>query len=55
MSGPVWVPLRAVLAIYGRQIARHGGAAGVRDMAPLESGCARQPTLPSTASLTAMP
>ena len=41
MSGPVWVPLRAVIVIHDRQIARHGGAAGLRDMALLEMGCAR--------------
>lgn len=41
MSDPVWVPLRAVIVIHDRQIARHGGAAGLRDMALLEMGCAR--------------
>ncbi len=45
MSGPVWVPLRAVLAFHDRQIVRHGGAAGMRDMALLESGCARPANL----------
>jgi death-on-curing protein len=41
VSGPVWVPLRAVIVIHDRQIARHGGAAGLRDVALLEMGCAR--------------
>ncbi|MDP3340153.1 type II toxin-antitoxin system death-on-curing family toxin [Frigidibacter sp.] len=39
MSGPVWVPLAAVLAIHDRQITRHGGAPGLRDRALLEMGC----------------
>ncbi|WP_102225652.1 type II toxin-antitoxin system death-on-curing family toxin [Acidimangrovimonas sediminis] len=41
MTGPVWVPLAAVLAIHDRQIARHGGAPGMRDRSLLEMGCAR--------------
>ncbi|WP_296639251.1 type II toxin-antitoxin system death-on-curing family toxin [Roseinatronobacter sp.] len=41
MTGPVWVPLAAIIAIHDRQIARHGGAAGLRDRALLEAGCAR--------------
>jgi death on curing protein len=41
VSEPVWVPLAAVLAIHDRQIARHGGASGLRDRALLEMGCAR--------------
>lgn len=41
MTEPVWVPLAAVLAIHDRQIARHGGAPGLRDRALLEMGCAR--------------
>lgn len=41
MSDPVWVPLAAVTVIHDRQIARHGGAPGLRDMALLEAGCAR--------------
>lgn len=40
MTGPVWVPLAAVLAVHDRQIARHGGAPGLRDLALLEMGCA---------------
>jgi death-on-curing protein len=35
------VPIRAVVAIHDRQIARHGGRPGLRDMALLEAGCAR--------------
>ena len=41
MTAPVWVSLSAVLAIHDRQIARHGGASGLRDRALLEMGCAR--------------
>lgn len=41
MSEPIWVPLAAVLAIHDRQIARHGGASGMRDRALVEMGCAR--------------
>lgn len=41
MNLPIWVPLTAVIAIHDRQIARHGGAAGMRDLALLEMGCAR--------------
>ena len=37
----IWVPLAAVVAIHDRQIARHGGAPGLRDRALLEAGCAR--------------
>ena len=36
MTAPIWVPLRAVLIIHDRQIARHGGAAGMRDGALIE-------------------
>ncbi len=41
MKTPTWVPLAAVVIIHDRQIARHGGAPGMRDMALLEMGCAR--------------
>ena len=41
MTNPVWVPLRAIIVIHDRQIARHGGAPGLRDLALLEMGCAR--------------
>ena len=41
MSEPFWVPIQAVVIIHDRQIARHGGAAGLRDMGLLEAGCAR--------------
>ncbi|PZO65864.1 MAG: type II toxin-antitoxin system death-on-curing family toxin [Paracoccus denitrificans] len=58
MRSPVWVPLAAVLAIHDRQIARHGGAPGLRDRALLEAGCARPVHLahyqsPGLASLSA--
>ena len=38
MNDPTWVPLRAIIAIHDRQIARHGGAPGLRDLALLEMG-----------------
>lgn len=41
MSEPAWVPIRAVLVIHDRQIARHGGAAGLRDIGLLEAACDR--------------
>ena len=41
MTGPIWVPLAAIIAIHDRQISRHGGAAGMRDRSLLEAGCAR--------------
>lgn len=41
MSTFTWVPLAAVTIIHDRQISRHGGAAGMRDKALLEMGCAR--------------
>lgn len=41
MTEPIWVPLAVVHAIHDRQIARHGGASGMRDQALLEMGCAR--------------
>ncbi len=41
MTSPVWVPLTAVVVIHDRQIARHGGKPGLRDMTLLEMGCAR--------------
>jgi death-on-curing protein len=41
MSAPAWVPLAAVIIIHDRQIARHGGAPGMRDRALLEMGCTK--------------
>ena len=41
VKAPKWVPLTAVVVIHDRQIARHGGSAGLRDRALLEMGCAR--------------
>lgn len=58
MTSPIWVPFAAVIAIHDRQIARHGGAPGMRDRSLLEAGCARPlnqaaygtPTLPELAA-----
>lgn len=41
MSEPVWVPLHAVLIIHDRQIARHGGASGMRDIQLLKAAVER--------------
>ena len=41
MSQPVWVPLQAIVIIHDRQIARHGGAPGIRDLGLLEAAAAR--------------
>ena len=41
MTAWTWVPLSALIVIHDRQIARHGGAPGTRDLALLEMGCAR--------------
>lgn len=41
MREPLWVPLRAVLTFHDRQISRHGGAPGLRDIALLEAACGR--------------
>lgn len=41
MSEPEWVPLQAVLIIHDRQIARHGGASGMRDIQLLEAAMER--------------
>lgn len=38
---PVWVPPAIVTIIHDRQIARHGGAAGVRDRGLLDGALAR--------------
>ena len=41
MSDPTWVPLAAVYVIHDRQIARHGGASGLRDKTLLEAAVVR--------------
>jgi len=41
LTGPVWVPLAAIIVIHDRQIARHGGASGMRDRTLLEAAVAR--------------
>ena len=41
MSEPLWVPLIAIITIHDRQIARHGGAPGLRDRGLIETGSAR--------------
>jgi len=41
LNQPVWVPLQAIVIIHDRQIARHGGAAGIRDIALLEAAVER--------------
>ena len=41
MSEPIWVPARAVYIIHDRQIARHGGASGLRDEGLLQNALQR--------------
>ena len=41
MSKPVWVPTRAVYIVHDRQIARHGGASGLRDEGLLQGALQR--------------
>ena len=41
MTGPIWVPARAVYIIHDRQIARHGGASGLRDEGLLQGALQR--------------
>lgn len=38
---PVWLDQRIALAVHDRQLAEHGGGAGLRDAALLESALAR--------------
>ncbi|OJW68352.1 MAG: death-on-curing protein, partial [Sphingomonadales bacterium 63-6] len=38
---PVWLETEVAQAIHDRQLAEHGGAAGVRDAGALESALAR--------------
>lgn len=41
MTGKVWLTLDVILAIHEEQVAEHGGAEGVRDIALVESALAR--------------
>lgn len=41
MTEPVWIEEQDALALHDRLLALHGGAAGVRDMALLQSALAR--------------
>jgi len=41
VTEPIWIAKREVLAIHDRQLAEHGGAAGIRDTDLLESAIAR--------------
>ena len=41
MSQPIWVPVEAVHIIHDRQIARHGGASGLRDEGLLQNAMQR--------------
>lgn len=36
-----WVPLQAIIIVHDRQISRHGGASGLRDITLLEAACDR--------------
>ena len=41
MIEPIWVPVEAVHIIHDRQIARHGGASGLRDEGLLQNSLQR--------------
>jgi death-on-curing protein len=41
MTEPLWIPLAAAITIHDRQISRHGGAAGMRDIGLLEAALGR--------------
>lgn len=41
MSEPIWIPREMIVAIHLRQLAEHGGGAGVRDEGLLESALQR--------------
>lgn len=41
MTEPKWVSVKAAITIHDRQIARHGGASGLRDLGLLEGGISR--------------
>lgn len=45
MSKWIWVPFPAVTVFHDRQIARHGGASGMRDIGLLEAACDRPKNL----------
>ena len=45
MSDWVWVPVAAIHIFHDRQIARHGGAPGLRDAGLVETGAARAQNL----------
>jgi death-on-curing protein len=46
---PVWIEKRAAVAFHAEQLAEHGGVAGIRDEALLESALARPKNLHSYA------
>ena len=57
---PVWINEELVIAVHARQIAEHGGSAGIRDKSLLQSALARPRQLyaygdppPDTAALAA--
>jgi len=41
VTEPIWIANLEVLAIHDRQLAEHGGTAGIRDIGLLESAIAR--------------
>ena len=41
MREPLWIPLAAAITIHDRQISRHGGALGMRDIGLLEAALGR--------------
>ena len=45
MTLPKWVSIEIVVTIHDRQISRHGGAAGIRDIGLLEAALGRPQNL----------
>ena len=41
MADPLWIPRNAILAMHLRQLAEHGGGAGIRDEGLLDSALQR--------------
>jgi death-on-curing protein len=50
VNGVVWLTADVILAIHDEQIAEHGGAEGVRDVALIESALARPHNLAAYAA-----
>jgi death on curing protein len=45
MDGPMWIDARDAVVAHDREVAEHGGPAGIRDLGLLESALARPQNL----------